>query len=550
MRPGALRLRARPSSSDNGLALSLPTRRELAAEAFAHTAGYDAADRELVRRGRRTSRDAARSLEMVKHTELPYGENPHQRGRLLRERGARRHVLSMVHQHGGRGVTFNNIADVSAGRDIAREFTLPACVIVKHNNPCGVAMGARIEDAFASALACDPQSAFGGVIVAQPHRQRGAGRDAGRELRRGRVRARPTTTARSTLLARKPNLRILERRERRRSNPGERDFRRVLGGVLVQDYDSESEDRDMMTVVTQRTPTEREWGDLTFAWRVAKHVGSNAIVIAKDLATVGIGAGQMSRVDARADRALQGAAAGRGRVAGVGRVLPVRRRAAAGARGRRALVHPAGRREARRRRDLGRRPARLLDGLHRAPALPPLIRPTESDADVDRWLAIRNEVFPSIAMSRAALDVQDRRGPEGRVKLLAGDVGFAIVTPRDTEDPHAWLTVGVLERARGRGTGSALWAAGAEHLAALGVTTTRSLSIDGETAGARFLERRGFREAGRRPRWSSTCGTCRRPLRCRPASTSCRCPPAARCSATSTSSRWRRCATSPARRAW
>ena len=100
------------------------------------------------------------------------------------------------------------------------------------------------------------------------------------------------------LLAQKANLRILESRERRRSNPGERDLRRVLGGMLVQDYDSESEDRDMMSVVTERTPTEREWGDLTFAWRVAKHVGSNAIVLARDLATIGIGAGQMSRVDA------------------------------------------------------------------------------------------------------------------------------------------------------------------------------------------------------------------------------------------------------------
>ncbi len=121
-----------------------------------------------------------------------------------------------------------------------------------------------------------------------------------------------------------------------------------------------------------------------------------------------------------------------------------------------------------------------------------MIRPTETDADVDRWLAIRNGLFPTIWMTRSALDEQDRRGPPGRLKLLAGDVGFAIVTPPNPQSPHPWLTVGVLESARGRGIGSALWTAGATHLNGLGVTTTRSLSIEGVAEGARFLERRGF----------------------------------------------------------
>ncbi len=173
---------------DNGLALSLPTRRELAAEAFAHTAGYDA----TIANWFTEAVDFPDRLfvEMVKHTELPYGENPHQRAAYYAERGARRHVLSMVHQHGGRGVTFNNIADISAGRDIAREFTLPVCVIIKHTNPCGVAMGARIEDAFANALKCDPQSAFGGVIVMNRPVTLALARDARRALRRGHLRAR------------------------------------------------------------------------------------------------------------------------------------------------------------------------------------------------------------------------------------------------------------------------------------------------------------------------------------------------------------------------
>ena len=232
------------------------------------------------------------------------------------------------------------------------------------------------------------------------------------------------------MLAKKPNLRILESRERRRSNPGERDFRRVLGGVLVQDYDSESEDRDMMTVVTQRTPTEREWGDLIFAWRVAKHVGSNAIVIAQGPRHRRHRRGPDEPRRRGPDRACQGASSP-SRARRWRRTRSSRSTTARCWRSRPAcasFIQPGG---AKRDDDVISAVDRhgVLDGLHRAPALPPLIRATETDADVDRWLAIRNEVFPSIAMSRSALDVQDRRGPEGRVKLLADDAGFAIVTP-------------------------------------------------------------------------------------------------------------------------
>jgi phosphoribosylaminoimidazolecarboxamide formyltransferase/IMP cyclohydrolase len=280
---------------DNSGALSHETCRDLAGEAFAHTAGYDVA----IANWFADSIDFPERLfvELVKHVELPYGENPHQRAAYYAERGARRHVLSMVHQHGGKGISFNNIADVSAGRDIAREFTLPVCVIIKHKNPCGVAMGAKIEDAYAKARACDPQSSFGGVVVVNRPVTRALAAELADQFLEV-VFAPGFEEGAVDLLLKRENTRILESRERRRSNPGERDLRRVLGGMLVQDYDSESEERDMMTVATGRAPSEREWGDLTFAWRVAKHVGSNAIVLAKDLATVGIGAGQMSRVDA------------------------------------------------------------------------------------------------------------------------------------------------------------------------------------------------------------------------------------------------------------
>ena len=212
---------------DNGLTLSLATRRELAAEAFAHTAGYDATIANWFTEASRLPRAPVRRA-WSSTRELPYGENPHQRAAYYSERGARRHVLSMVHQHGGRGVTFNNIADISAGRDIAREFTLPACVIIKHTNPCGVAMGARIEDAFANALAAtrSRRSAAWSTSTAPsawswPRRWR---RSSSRSC------SRPAYDDGAVdMLASSQNLRILESRERRRSNPGERGLRRVLG---------------------------------------------------------------------------------------------------------------------------------------------------------------------------------------------------------------------------------------------------------------------------------------------------------------------------------
>jgi phosphoribosylaminoimidazolecarboxamide formyltransferase/IMP cyclohydrolase len=295
---------------DGGGALSRDTRRELAAEAFAHTAGYDAAVANWFRDG--DDFPERIFVELIKHTELPYGENPHQRAAYYAEAYARRHVLSMVEQHGGPAVSFNNIADVSAARGIAREFTLPVCVIVKHGNPCGVAVAASIEDAYSRALACDPMSAFGGVVVI--NRAVSAALAERMSEQKIDLLFAPAYDADAlAMLAKRPAVRVLETRERRRANPGERDMRRVLGGMLVQDYDTESEERAMMTVATSRSPSEQAWGDITFAWRVAKHVRSNAIVVVRDLATVGIGAGQMSRVDAvrlalgKATTSLEGA---------------------------------------------------------------------------------------------------------------------------------------------------------------------------------------------------------------------------------------------------
>ena len=275
--------------------LSLDTRRDLAAEAFAHVASYDAA---IASWFWDTEPFPDRvTIDLIKVADLTYGENPHQRAAFYREVGARRHLLSMINQLAGRPLSFNNLTDLQAARTIAAAFQVPCCAIVKHANPCGAAVGATVEEAYEQALACDPQAAFGAVIaVNRPVGAALAGRML--ETKLDLLFAPGYDDGARELLAAKASTRVLEDRERRKVSPGERDVRRVLGGVLIQDSDLEVEDRADMQVVTEAQPGKREWDDLLFAWRVAHFVHSNAIVLVKDLATVGIGAGQMSRVDA------------------------------------------------------------------------------------------------------------------------------------------------------------------------------------------------------------------------------------------------------------
>ena len=227
----------------------------------------------------------------------------------------RQHLLSQVEQLHGRQMSFNNLYDLNAARAICAEFTLPCVTIIKHNNPCGCALAENLAAAYDKAFECDPVSAFGSVIAVNrtvdvPTAERLS------ELFVEVLFAPAYEPEALEILQRKQDIRILENRERRQMNPGELDAKRVLGGILVQDKDGDAEERDEMTVATKRHPSEQEWGDLIFAFRVAKHVKSNAIVIARDLGTLGVGAGQMSRVDstriaiekARAD--LKGAVIG------------------------------------------------------------------------------------------------------------------------------------------------------------------------------------------------------------------------------------------------
>jgi phosphoribosylaminoimidazolecarboxamide formyltransferase/IMP cyclohydrolase len=280
---------------DTGGTLSMPTREALAADAFALTARYDTA---ISRWFQEKSEDFPplyiRAYEKV--TDLSYGENPHQRGAYYQQVGARAHLMSMVRQHHGKQLSFNNLLDLESARALVLDFEVPACAIVKHNNPCGVALGATLIEAYEGAFASDPTSAFGGVIALN----REVDEALARELHKQFVEvlfAPGYTEEALAVLTQKQNLRILQDDERRYSTVGEPVVRQVMGGLLVQDADAVRDDREAMEVVTERQPTEAEWGDMLFAWRVAKHVKSNAIVLVRDLATVGIGAGQMSRVD-------------------------------------------------------------------------------------------------------------------------------------------------------------------------------------------------------------------------------------------------------------
>ncbi|HYB30587.1 MAG TPA: bifunctional phosphoribosylaminoimidazolecarboxamide formyltransferase/IMP cyclohydrolase [Solirubrobacteraceae bacterium] len=275
--------------------LSPTTRESLAAEAFAYTARYDTAiARWFQEKGADFPALMVRAFEKV--LELPYGENPHQRAAYYSQVGTRTHVLSMISQLGGKELSFNNLLDLDAGRLLVSEFQIPACVIVKHNNPCGVAVGKTGLEAYQKAFECDPMSAYGGVICLNRRVDRTLAEVISNQFVEVLF-ARGYDEDALELLEEKPNVRILDDRERRTPDMIDPALRQVIGGMLVQDRDYDLEERSEMQVVSKRSPTEAEWGELSFAWKVCKHVRSNAVVLCKDLATVGIGAGQMSRVD-------------------------------------------------------------------------------------------------------------------------------------------------------------------------------------------------------------------------------------------------------------
>jgi phosphoribosylaminoimidazolecarboxamide formyltransferase/IMP cyclohydrolase len=271
------------------------TRHWLANEAFAHMARYDAAISNWFSSAYEDFPEHM-AFSYEKLFDLSYGENPHQRAALYTEVGTRSHVLSRVSKLHGRALSFNNVLDLDSAQRLLADFEEPACVIVKHNNPCGVATGADALDAYERALACDPMSAFGGVIALN----REVKAELGQRLHENFIEvlvAPIYEQAALDALQQKEAIRILADEERRAPAPMERDLRKVRGGMLVQDRDGDPEPRELMEVVTKTEPTDAQWRDLLFAWVVVRQVRSNAIVLAADAATIGIGAGQMSRVD-------------------------------------------------------------------------------------------------------------------------------------------------------------------------------------------------------------------------------------------------------------
>jgi phosphoribosylaminoimidazolecarboxamide formyltransferase / IMP cyclohydrolase len=276
--------------------LSLASRKELAAKAFACTARYDTAISTWFARHTYEGFPPSWSEAYEKVSDLRYGENPHQSAAFYARVGSPTHLMAGVKQLHGKELSFNNLLDLSSARELVEDFAVPACAIVKHNNPCGCAIGESGKEAYERAFACDPQSAYGGVIAVNRRVDRAFAEALSQQFIEVLLAPGFDGGALEVLQVKK-NVRLLELPEW--PSPSlEVESKAVIGGQLVQSRDVVSETREQMRVLSARQPSEDEWRDMLFAWRVCRHVRSNAIVIAADGATIGIGAGQMSRVDA------------------------------------------------------------------------------------------------------------------------------------------------------------------------------------------------------------------------------------------------------------
>jgi phosphoribosylaminoimidazolecarboxamide formyltransferase / IMP cyclohydrolase len=281
---------------ESGGRLSLSTRKALAGKAFACTARYDAAISTwfATREGEGFPQSWRDAYEKV--MDLRYGENPHQQAAFYARAGSPTHLLAGVEQLHGKELSFNNLLDLSSARELVEEFDEPACAIVKHNNPCGCAIGASGREAYERAFACDPQSAYGGVIAVNRPIDLAFAEELGKQFIEVLLAPGYDAPALQALQVKK-NVRLLELGDWP-APLREVESKPVIGGQLVQTHDVVSETREQMNAISARQPSEPEWRDMLFAWTVCRHVRSNAIVIASGGATIGIGAGQMSRVDA------------------------------------------------------------------------------------------------------------------------------------------------------------------------------------------------------------------------------------------------------------
>ena len=283
----------------NGGATSLDLRRRFAAKAFAATASYDGAIAQwFAFADQRQSFPDSLPLTLKRADELRYGENPHQQAALYLPAGPHSSGIAQAEQIQGKALSYNNYNDADAALELVSEFAGqgPSCVIVKHANPCGVATGATLIDAYQAALACDSVSAFGGIVaVNEPLTAEAAQAITG--IFTEVVIAPDADEDARAIFAAKKNLRLLLTGALPEAARGGLTLKSIAGGYLLQSRDNGQISRDQLKVVTKRAPTEQELADCLFAWTVAKHVKSNAIVYAKGGSTAGIGAGQMNRLE-------------------------------------------------------------------------------------------------------------------------------------------------------------------------------------------------------------------------------------------------------------
>ncbi|MEH6624993.1 MAG: bifunctional phosphoribosylaminoimidazolecarboxamide formyltransferase/IMP cyclohydrolase [Motiliproteus sp.] len=290
--------------AENDGALSQATRFDLATQAFEHTAAYDGAIANYL--GARVPQGEKGEVaanfprtfntQFIKAQEMRYGENPHQKAAFYVEANPAEPSVATAQQLQGKELSFNNVADTDAALECVKPFREPACVVVKHANPCGVAIGDDILEAYNLAFQTDPTSAFGGIIAFNRELDEITAKTIIGQQFVEVIIAPKVSAAASEIIATKPNVRLLECGQWNANPAPSYNFKRVNGGLLVQDNDLGMVDVSELKMVTEREPTEQELLDLLFAWQVAKYVKSNAIVYAKNGQTIGVGAGQMSRV--------------------------------------------------------------------------------------------------------------------------------------------------------------------------------------------------------------------------------------------------------------
>ncbi|NUP88527.1 MAG: bifunctional phosphoribosylaminoimidazolecarboxamide formyltransferase/IMP cyclohydrolase [Candidatus Sumerlaeia bacterium] len=325
--------------------VSADLRRALALKAFRHTAHYDAtiAAGLAAAGGGLTEWPESFTMAGTLRQPMRYGENPHQ-GAAFYVCGAEPCSLATAEQLQGKELSYNNLLDADGALGLIREFDEPACAIIKHSNPCGCAIGATLEEAHALARACDPVSAFGGIIAVNRPVSKALAEAIAPHFTEVVLAPDFTEDARA-VFAQKKNLRLL-RLGAVTPNPPGRVVRGIAGGFLVQDFDTGRVDPQQVHVVTKAQPTEADWRGLLFAWKVVKWVKSNAIVYTSAEATLGIGAGQMSRVDSAKIGATKAAEHGhdlRGSYLGSDAFFPFRDGIDAAAKaGVRAVIQPGG----------------------------------------------------------------------------------------------------------------------------------------------------------------------------------------------------------------